>query len=173
MALYRDEVIVLAARDVGEADRIYTFYGKRKGKFRAIAKGVRRMASRKRGHLGTFNVCRVLCAEGRSLDILSEAESDVLIDPTEMSNEELESVGLVAMVLNKLSADEDPDAGVFELGRTYLVGEHGDEETADVVCGLLLRAGFLSQEQRTKLPLEDSEKVEVLRRYVKRVLDAA
>lgn len=173
MALYHDNVIVLASRDVGEVDRIYTFYGKRKGKFRAIAKGVRRLTSRKRGHLGTFNVCRILCAEGRSLDIISEAESEILMDPSEMSKTELESVGLVAMVLNKLTAEEDPDAEVFEWCKTYLGESHYILDAARLVEELMMHFGFMSAEHREKLPEDNSKRVEILRKFLKRILDAA
>lgn len=164
---------MLTSRDVGEGDCIYTFYGKRKGKFRAVARGIRRLTSRRRGHLGTFNICRVLCAEGKSLDVLSEAEGEVVIDPTEFSSHELEAIGLVAMVLNKLTPEEDADTVLYENCREYLVGKHSDDETVETVCSMLIRMGFLSLEQKLKLTENSEKNLVILRRYVEKILDNA
>ena len=171
MSLYRDEVIVLASRDVGENDRIYTFYGRRKGKFRAVARGGRRISSRRRGHLGTFNICRILCAEGKSLDVLVEAESTFLRDPSEISKDELERAGLAAMALNKLVGEEDPDPELYRQFERYIKGSFDEVATVVVVTSILKLTGFLSPEQEMKLPLEDGKKLVILRRYINKILD--
>ena len=44
--LYRDEAVVLRTQKLGEADRIVTLLTRRHGRVRAVAKGVRRTASR-------------------------------------------------------------------------------------------------------------------------------
>ena len=44
--LYRDEGVVLRTQKLGEADRIVTLLTRRHGRVRAVAKGVRRTASR-------------------------------------------------------------------------------------------------------------------------------
>jgi DNA repair protein RecO (recombination protein O) len=73
--LYRTEAIVLKRIDFGEADRILTLYTPDRGKVRAIAKGVRRIASRKSGHVELFTHAGLLLAEGRNLDIVTQAET--------------------------------------------------------------------------------------------------
>lgn len=73
--LYRTEAIILKRRDFGEADRILTLYTPGRGKVQAIAKGVRRIASRKSGHVELFTHAELLLAEGRSLDVLTQAET--------------------------------------------------------------------------------------------------
>lgn len=73
--LHRTEAIVLRRRDYGEADRILTLYTPDRGKVHAIAKGVRRIASRKAGHVELFVHTGVLLAEGRNLDIVTQAET--------------------------------------------------------------------------------------------------
>jgi DNA repair protein RecO (recombination protein O) len=72
--LYRAEAIILKRMNLGEADRILTLYTHKYGKIRAIAKGVRRPTSRKRGHVELFMRSRLLLAQGRSLDIITQAE---------------------------------------------------------------------------------------------------
>jgi DNA repair protein RecO (recombination protein O) len=73
--LYRDEAVVLRTHKLGEADRIVTMLSKHHGKIRAVAKGVRRTASKFGARLEPFMVADVQCYEGRNLDIITQAES--------------------------------------------------------------------------------------------------
>ncbi|WP_243074896.1 DNA repair protein RecO [Microbacterium sp. SS28] len=75
MPTYRDEVVVLRTHKLGEADRIVTMLSRRHGKLRAVAKGVRRTSSRFGSRLEPFMVADVLLYQGRSLDIVQQAES--------------------------------------------------------------------------------------------------
>ena len=75
MSLYRDEGVVLRTSKLGEADRIITILTRGHGKIRAVAKGVRRTKSRFGARLEPFMRVDVLIAEGRSLDVVSQAEA--------------------------------------------------------------------------------------------------
>ncbi len=75
MPTYRDEVVVLRTHKLGEADRILTLLSRRHGKIRAVAKGVRRTSSRFGARLEPFMVADVQLYEGRSLDVVQQAES--------------------------------------------------------------------------------------------------
>ena len=52
--LYRLQGIILRRRDLGEADRLLTVFTRDRGKLNLLAKGVRRAASRKAGHIEPF-----------------------------------------------------------------------------------------------------------------------
>lgn len=73
--LYRLTAIVLRRRDMGEADRLLTVLAREQGKLTLLAKGVRRQASRKAGHLEPFTQVDLLVARGKSLDIITQAET--------------------------------------------------------------------------------------------------
>lgn len=75
MPVYRDEAVVLRTHKLGEADRIVTMLTRQHGKVRAVAKGVRRTASRFGSRLEPFMVADVQLYEGRSLDVITQAES--------------------------------------------------------------------------------------------------
>lgn len=75
MPLYRDEAVVLRTHKLGEADRIVTMLSRQHGKIRAVAKGVRRTASKFGSRLEPCMVVDVQLYEGRSLDIVTQAES--------------------------------------------------------------------------------------------------
>jgi DNA repair protein RecO (recombination protein O) len=73
--VYRDEAVVLRTHKLGEADRIVTLLTRQHGKIRAVAKGVRRTASKFGSRLEPFMVADVQLYEGRTLDIVTQAES--------------------------------------------------------------------------------------------------
>jgi DNA repair protein RecO (recombination protein O) len=75
MGLYRDDGIVLRTQDLGEADRIITVLTRRTGRIRAVGKGVRRTKSRFGARLEPFTHVDLLLYEGRSLDIVTQADS--------------------------------------------------------------------------------------------------
>lgn len=67
--------MILRTHKLGEADRIVTMLSRRHGKIRAVAKGVRRTSSRFGSRLEPFMVADVQLYEGRSLDVVQQAES--------------------------------------------------------------------------------------------------
>jgi len=73
--VYRDEAVVLRTHKLGEADRIVTLLTRQHGKVRAVAKGVRRTGSKFGSRLEPFMVADVQLYEGRSLDVVTQAES--------------------------------------------------------------------------------------------------
>ncbi len=73
--VYRDEGVVLRTHKLGEADRIVTLLTRRHGKVRAVARGVRRTASKFGSRLEPFMVADLQFYEGRTLDVITQAES--------------------------------------------------------------------------------------------------
>ena len=72
---YSTEVIVLKHIDLGEADRVLTLFTPYRGKFHAIAKGSRRPGSKKAGHLELLCHSQLQVAQGRNLDVITQAQS--------------------------------------------------------------------------------------------------
>ncbi len=75
MPLYRDEAVVLRTHKLGEADRIVTLLTRKHGRVRAVAKGVRRTTSRWGSRLEPFTHVDLQLAEGRNLDVITQAET--------------------------------------------------------------------------------------------------
>jgi DNA repair protein RecO (recombination protein O) len=74
MATYREQGIVLRTYKLGETDRIVHLLTQGRGKVRAVAKGVRRPGSRFGGRLEPFGHVDLQLYEGRSLDVINQAE---------------------------------------------------------------------------------------------------
>jgi DNA repair protein RecO (recombination protein O) len=68
------DAIVLSRFDYGEADRIMTLFTLEHGKFKAIAKGVRKPTSRLGGSLEPLAELRVALARGRTIDVVTQVE---------------------------------------------------------------------------------------------------
>jgi DNA repair protein RecO (recombination protein O) len=71
---YTTDAIVLSRFDYGEADRILTLLTPGGGKVKAIAKGIRRQKSRIGGSLEPFAELRLLLAQGRTFDVVTQVE---------------------------------------------------------------------------------------------------
>ncbi len=72
---FRATAVVVRHNDWGEADRLLTLYTREQGMVRALAKGVRKITSRKAGHLQPFTHITVQLAKGRDLLIVTQAET--------------------------------------------------------------------------------------------------
>jgi DNA repair protein RecO (recombination protein O) len=75
VSTYRDDGIVLRSHKLGEADRIVTLLARKTGRVRAVAKGVRRTKSRFGARLEPFTHVDLLLYTGRSLDVITQAET--------------------------------------------------------------------------------------------------
>lgn len=71
---YKTEGIVLKRINFGEADKIITVFSKHYGKLKCLAKGIRKVSSRKGGNLELFNLVTLFLVKGRNLDIVTEAQ---------------------------------------------------------------------------------------------------
>jgi DNA repair protein RecO (recombination protein O) len=111
----RVEAVILRHQDWGEADRILTLYSRELGKVRALAKGVRKMHSRKAGHLEPFTRSSLLLAQGRDLLLITQAEASELYLPM---REDLMRIGYASYIvelLDRFCYEEGENSGLFRL----------------------------------------------------------
>ena len=117
---YSSEAIVLARRKYSEADRILIVFSKDFGKLALIAKGVRKLKSKKRGHIEVFNHIKFSAAKTRGLDIITEAE---VINTFSRIRKNLKKVALAYYfmeVVGKTTQEEEKHKEVFDLILKYL-----------------------------------------------------
>lgn len=69
------EGIILKRRNLGEADRILTVFTYQKGKILSLAKGVRRISSRRSGNVELLNRVSLYLHQAKTFLILTEASS--------------------------------------------------------------------------------------------------
>ena len=117
---YADEAIVLARRNFSEADRILSVFSKGHGRLSLLAKGVRRPASRKRGHIEVFNRIKFQAVKGRGLDLMTEAE---IIDSFARVRKDLKRVALAYYfmeVIGRTIHEEEKNLELYGLLQAYL-----------------------------------------------------
>lgn len=112
---YQTQAIVLGHIEYGEADRILKIFTYEKGKITVIAKGVRKIRSRKAGHLEPFTRVNLYLAKGRNLDIVTQAET---VDPYIGLRDDLQRLAFAAYVvevLDRFSYEEGQNVSMFRL----------------------------------------------------------
>jgi len=130
---FRVEAIVLRHSDWGEADRLISLFTRESGKVRAVAKGVRKLRSRKAGHLEPFMRTRLQLARGRDLPIITQAETINAYMPL---REDLLLVGYASYVielLDRFTYEEGENRSMFRLLNETLSRLASLEEPALVV----------------------------------------
>jgi len=142
---YRDEAVILRTHKLGEADRIVTMLSRRHGKVRAVAKGVRRTSSKFGARLEPFMVADVQLYQGRSLDIVQQAESLGSYGTDIAAHyDRFTSASAMAETADRLSdAEATPDQYLLLVGglRALSRGEHAPRSILD---SYLLRVMALS-----------------------------
>jgi len=118
--IYKTEGIILKRRNFGEADKILTVFTKHYGKIKVIAKGIRKITSKKAGTLELFNHCKLVLVKGKHLDIITEVE---VIKNFSSLMGNLNKVGVAwyfCELVDKLTAEGQANKDIFELLKNYL-----------------------------------------------------
>ena len=117
---YRCEGLTLRKASIGEADLVLTVFTAERGKVRAVGKGARRSSSKLVGHLEPLTLSRFSMAQGRDLDIVSQAE---VIDGFASVKADLPTMtrGLyVAELLDGFGPEDSPSPSLLRLAINVL-----------------------------------------------------
>jgi len=106
---FRVEAVVLRHADWGEADRLLTLYTRERGKVRAIAKGARKIRSRKAGHLEPFTRVTLQLARGRDLLIVTQADTVDAYLPIHENLVKTSHAAYVVELLDRFTYEDDSE----------------------------------------------------------------
>jgi DNA repair protein RecO (recombination protein O) len=109
------DAVVLRHSDWGEADRLLGLYTREQGKLRAVAKGARKLRSRKAGHLEPFTHVSLLMARGRDLWIVTQAETIDAYLPLRDDLVRTSYAGYVIELLDRFTYEEGENRSIFNL----------------------------------------------------------
>lgn len=153
MGTYKTEGIIIKRKNFGEADRILTIFSKNYGKISAIAKGVRKINSRRAPHLELFNQVSLLLSKGKNLDVITETQ---LITSFSNLKKDLKKVGLAfeaCELVDQVTREGPTQEQVFNLLRMCLndlnhLNSKGIEKVIDnFERQLLVILGFLPKNE--------------------------
>lgn len=112
---FKDVGIIIKRFSYREADRVLTLMTKRHGRITVLAKGVRKMNSRKRGSVELFNVVKIQAVKGKGFHILTEVET---LEPLETLRNDLDKVKsafYLCELIDKMIPEHETNSLVYEL----------------------------------------------------------
>jgi len=147
--IYTTEAVVLRARRMGEADSVLTLFSGDRGKFDAVARGVRKLISRKAGHLEPLTHSSLLLAHGSNLDIITQAQAIHTFLPMREDLRRLGAGLYTAELVDRFMMEREESYMVFRLLVDTLKrlseGEDVDLSLRYFEVRLLAEAGFRPQ----------------------------
>ncbi len=118
--LYRVDALALKHMPLGEADLLVTLFSREEGKLRAAAKGARRPAGKLAGHLEPLTLTRLSLYRGRSLDVISQAQTLDNFTPLKLNLDALSKGLYVAELVEGFGAESSPNEPLLELALAAL-----------------------------------------------------
>lgn len=119
--LYRAQALVIRYREFGEADRVLSLYTLEKGKVQAIAKGVRKIKSRKAGHLEPLTQVILQLAKGRTWDVVSQVDTIRNFQNIKADLKLTAQAAYVLELLDRFTLEEGPNRQLYNLVLETLV----------------------------------------------------
>lgn len=141
----RYTAIVLKKREVGETDRLYTFFTREGGKVMALAKGVRKPTAKLAAALENLTLVDLTLVGGRGWAKVAGAVAE---DTYPVLRRSPEYVALALVELgrfDRLVGEGERDPGLFDLLVTYLQMLVRAAVKNDWERGQMLSAGFFFQ----------------------------
>ncbi len=143
------EGVIIRRRNTGEADRILTIFTKTHGKMRVIAKGVRRITSKRSPHIELLNHSLLTLYMGKGLPFVTETET---IEDYAFIKQDLFLIGAafhICELVDSLCAENQEHPLLFSLLLQTLFditkGENVKETMHIFENTMLLQLGFSSR----------------------------
>lgn len=167
--LYKVEAIILKRKNIGEADRILTIFTKEYGKLKVLAKGIRRITSRRGPHVEVFSHLTMILYRGKTWDIVSEAQTLEVYSVLRKKLDRVSTAYYMCELVDGLLPEKQEHRDIFYLLLEELkqlnelannkIGEHSHEFSLE----LLRTLGFLRLEKH----LEPGS----VQRYIENILE--
>lgn len=139
------EGIIIKRKSLGEADRVLTVFTKKFGKIKVLAKGVKRITSRRGPNVELFNQVQISIHQGKTFDILTEAQ---VLNTFPKLRKNLDLVGLafhICEIVDGLCPEHQPHPKVYEMMLQVLKElDHGLVRSFEQ--NLLTELGYLPKE---------------------------
>jgi len=117
---YSSAAIILRKRDYSEADKIIVAFSRKQGKVSFIAKGIKKINSKKRGSIETGNIVLISATRSEGLGILTEAKLLRSFHKVRTSLNKISLLHYFCEVVDKLTQPEEPDPALFNLLAKYI-----------------------------------------------------
>lgn len=109
------EAVIISHKDFGEADRLVNLFSLESGKIKALAKGVRKIHSRKAAYLEPFMHSKVVLARGKTFWIITQADTIFNTPAIRDSLSKTAHAAYIMELADRFSVEGEPDRFVFRL----------------------------------------------------------
>jgi len=140
------QAIIISHRDFSESDRLVKIFSLEHGKLTVLAKGVRKVKSRKSAYLEPFMHSKIVLARGHTFWIVTQADA---VNNFMRIRDSLKKTSLAAEILeliDHLTIEDEPDQAIFHLIESTLAYLNQEEDVYTVMLyfkmRLLDQAGF-------------------------------
>lgn len=112
--IYTDVGFVLKKTSLITADSILTLFLKERGKVSVVAKGIKKITSRKSGNLEILSECKFSFAKGRGLDIITEVKPIEQITNLD-DPQKLFAFFYISEIIDKMIYDTEENNDIYTL----------------------------------------------------------
>ena len=156
---YKIEGIVIKRINFSETDKILTIFSRQKGKMVCLAKGIRKVSSKRAPSVELFNCIKAYVAKGRGMDILAETELVQSFSSLQRQLPAISSAYYLAEIIDRLTAEKQKHLFIYDLLLQSLekIDKKGNlqkEEHIDFQKILLTNLGFGLPAQISKQSLD-------------------
>lgn len=156
MKYFKSTGFILKRSNFGEADRLVTIFTRSYGKIKCLAKGVRKISSRRVSHLEIFNKVKVNLYNGKTFSYISEVETIKFFSLFRDSLPKIAIAYQMCELVDKLCPQEQKQEDIYfllekgfdYLDRTngHLTKKHLDMLVNRFTARMLISSGFIAQD---------------------------
>ncbi len=151
MTYLSDFGFVLRRINLGEADRFVTLYTKDNGKVEVLAKGVRKINSRRSSHIEPLNLIRFHSVKTSKNFILTEIELINSYQDRKKDLKQCEVAFFVCELIDNLCPHGQVNQELFLLVSNFLKsGEHDEEALLEFETKVLISLGYWNNDRKFK-----------------------
>ena len=151
MQYLADVGFIIKRVNFGEADRFVTVYSQNHGKLELVAKGVRKITSRRASHIELLHLIKFQSVKGKNNYILTEAQLLHGFHDSQITLEQLSCRFLLCELMDKLCPLHQHNPAIFELLQETLNRlERGQMRTNlhDFQINLLIELGYWDESKK-------------------------
>lgn len=169
MTYLNDVGFVVKRINLGEADRFVTIFTQNNGKMEVLAKGVRKITSKRSSHIELLNLVRFHSIKTSKNFILTEIQLINSFEKRKDTLKQCEVAFLVCELIDNLCPQGQVNPEMFSLVGTFLRdGEFSDDALLRFETDLLSNLGYWNVKNKFNSELESRQFIEsIIERKIK------
>lgn len=148
MQFISDQGFIIRRRNFGEADRIITIFSKHNGKITVIAKGVRKITSRRGALLEPLNHIKFHTVQSYSRKILTEVELINSFDADKPNSDNYQKIFVACELLDTLCGEDLPLESLYDKIVDFVYAKSADDSLINFKTDLLVNLGYWEQDKK-------------------------